>query len=66
MARYKVVQEVLCVVRVWYEFDDATLEDVLKTVADNPTPTDRSISGTDYEIIEDKAIVKTVIEEVTT
>ena len=64
MARYKVVQEVVCVVRVWYELERDTMEEVLDVVALNTTPTDRSMDGADYEIIEDKAIVKTLIEEV--
>lgn len=64
MARYKVVQEVNCVVRVWYELERATMEEVLDRIALNTTPTDRSMDGADYEIIEDKSIIKTIIEEV--
>ena len=64
MARYKVVQEVECVVRVWYELERDTMEEVLDVVAIHTTPTDRSMDGADYEIIQDKAIIRTVIDEV--
>ena len=62
MARYKVVQEVQCVVRVWYELERDTMEEVLDVGAWNTTPTDRSMDGADYEIISDDKITLTKVE----
>lgn len=63
MVKYNVSQLVDCVVRVWYEVEGDTFEDVMNKIAKNTSPTDKSINGTDYEIIEDRGVIRTVITE---
>lgn len=60
MVKYNVSQMVDCVVRVWYEVEGDTFEDVMNKIAKNTSPTDGS---KDYEIIEGKGIIRTVITE---
>ena len=62
--KYRVSQFLNCVVRVWYEIESDSFDEVINKVAQNKSPTDKSIDGTDYEIIEDLDIFRTVINEV--
>ena len=62
--KYRVSQLMNCVVRVWYEIESDSFDEVINKVAQNKSPTDKSIDGTDYEIIEDLDIFRTVINEV--
>lgn len=64
MSKFKVVQEVQCVVRVWYELECDNLEKALYIIGENYSPTDRSIDGTDYEIISDDKILSTKVEAI--
>lgn len=63
MAKFSVEQIVLCEVKVWYKVEALDHTEALAIVAKNDCPTDRSISGTDYEIISDNEILKTNVEE---
>jgi hypothetical protein len=63
MKKYKVTQIVQCKVRVWYEVESECLEDALIKIGRNTSPTDKAIDGTDYEIVEDEFIKRTIIEE---
>jgi hypothetical protein len=62
MSKFNVEQIVLCEVRVWYTVEANNHTQALEIVAKNDCPTDRSMDGTDYEIISDTEILKTKVE----
>jgi hypothetical protein len=52
----------MCEVKVWYVIDAPTHHLAIETVANNPSPT--TVSGSDYEIVSDKAITFTMVEAI--
>lgn len=63
MAKFRVSQTVMCEVKVWYMVNAIDHTSALEEVAGNASPT--AVSGSDYEIVSDKAIALTIVEEMT-
>lgn len=62
MAKFRVSQTVMCEVKVWYVVDTIDHASAIAEVAGNQSPT--TVSGSDYEIVSDKAITFTMVEAI--